>query len=78
MGARMIGDALRDKTPFIQLRHLDEAMGIASWMQLSSNLALFDANTLQLNIGAIHIIAVLSPVSLNVEEDIQDKKVLLW
>ncbi len=51
--AEMIGDAMRDNPAFIQLRRIEAAREIASTVQRSANRVYLDADTLQLNLGAV-------------------------
>ena len=51
--AQMIGDAMRDNPAFIQLRRIEAAREIATTVQRSQNRVYLDADTLQLNLGAI-------------------------
>lgn len=51
--AQMIGDAMRDNPAFIQLRRIEAAREIASTVQRSQNRVYLDADTLQLNLGAV-------------------------
>lgn len=51
--AAMIGDAMRDNPSFIQLRRIEAAREIATTVQRSQNRVYLDADTLQLNLGAI-------------------------
>lgn len=51
--AEMIGDAMRDNPAFIQLRRIEAAREIATTVQRSANRVYLDADTLQLNLGAI-------------------------
>lgn len=51
--AQMIGDAMRDNPAFIQLRRIEAAREIATTVQRSSNRVYLDADTLQLNLGAV-------------------------
>jgi prohibitin 2 len=51
--AAMIGDAMRSNPGFIQLRRIEAARDIATTIQNSQNRVYLDADTLQLNLGAI-------------------------
>eukprot|EP00177_Eucheuma_denticulatum_P008585 GFKZ01015637.1.p1 GENE.GFKZ01015637.1~~GFKZ01015637.1.p1 ORF type:complete len:338 (-),score=34.45 GFKZ01015637.1:1021-1947(-) len=51
--AQMIGDAMRDNPAFIQLRRIEAAREIATTVQRSQNRVYLDADTLQLNLGAV-------------------------
>lgn len=51
--AQMIGDAMRDNPAFIQLRRIEAAREIASTVQRSQNRVYLDADSLQLNLGAV-------------------------
>lgn len=51
--AEMIGDAMRDNPAFIQLRRIEAAREIATTVQRSANRVYLDADTLQLNLGAV-------------------------
>eukprot|EP00737_Agarophyton_chilense_P002841 gb/GEZJ01003270.1/.p1 GENE.gb/GEZJ01003270.1/~~gb/GEZJ01003270.1/.p1 ORF type:complete len:366 (-),score=57.29 gb/GEZJ01003270.1/:758-1696(-) len=51
--AQMIGDAMRDNPAFIQLRRIEAAREIATVVQRSQNRVYLDADTLQLNLGAV-------------------------
>lgn len=54
--AQMIGDAMRDNPAFIQLRRIEAAREIATTVQRSQNRVYLDADTLQLNLGAVESI----------------------
>lgn len=69
--AAMIGDAMRDNPAFIQLRRIEAAREIASTVQKSQNRVYLDADTLQLNLGAVDSVNA-KPVGENKETD--DKK----
>jgi len=51
--AQLIGDAMRDNPSFIQLRRIEAARDIATTVQRSNNRVYLDADTLQLNLGAV-------------------------
>lgn len=51
--ATMIGNAMRSNPAFIQLRRIEAAREIANTVQRSQNKVYLDADTLQLNLGAI-------------------------
>lgn len=51
--ARMIGEAMKSNPGFIQLRRIEAARDIASTIQKSQNRVYLDADTLQLNLGAV-------------------------
>lgn len=60
--AQMIGDAMRDNPAFIQLRRIEAAREIATTVQRSQNRVYLDADTLQLNLGAVDSVGdVASP-----------------
>lgn len=61
--AQMIGDAMRDNPAFIQLRRIEAAREIAQTVQKSSNRVYLDADTLQLNLGAVESVGDVSPPS---------------
>lgn len=58
--AQMIGDAMRDNPAFIQLRRIEAAREIAGTVQRSQNRVYLDADTLQLNLGAIDSVGEVS------------------
>lgn len=58
--AQMIGDAMRDNPAFIQLRRIEAAREIATTVQRSQNRVYLDADTLQLNLGAVDSIGDVS------------------
>lgn len=72
--AKMIGDAMRDNPAFIQLRRIEAAREIATTVQRSSNRVYLDADTLQLNLGAVDTIGDVSPMSSGSDGDEGDKK----
>jgi prohibitin 2 len=51
--AQMIGDAMRSNPGFIQLRRIEAAREIATTIQRSQNKVFLEADSLQLNLGAI-------------------------
>eukprot|EP00179_Madagascaria_erythrocladioides_P005384 CAMPEP_0198317146 /NCGR_PEP_ID=MMETSP1450-20131203/6734_1 /TAXON_ID=753684 ORGANISM="Madagascaria erythrocladiodes, Strain CCMP3234" /NCGR_SAMPLE_ID=MMETSP1450 /ASSEMBLY_ACC=CAM_ASM_001115 /LENGTH=304 /DNA_ID=CAMNT_0044020329 /DNA_START=58 /DNA_END=972 /DNA_ORIENTATION=+ len=51
--AKMIGDAMRDNPGFIQLRRIEAAREIAGTISQSQNRVYLNADTLQLNLGAV-------------------------
>ena len=51
--AQMIGDAMKNNAAFIQLRRIEAARQIASVVQRSANRVYLEADTLQLNLGAV-------------------------
>lgn len=51
--AKMIGEAMKSNPGFIQLRRIEAARDIASTIQRSQNKVFLDADTLQLNLGAV-------------------------
>lgn len=59
--AQMIGDAMRDNPAFIQLRRIEAAREIAVTVQRSQNRVYLDADSLQLNLGAIDSIGDVAP-----------------
>lgn len=58
--ASLIGDAMRSNPSFIQLRRIEAAREIAMTVQKSSNRVYLDADTLQLNLGAIDSVGDVS------------------
>lgn len=59
--ATMIGDAMRSNPAFIQLRRIEAAREIATTVQQSKNRVYLDADTLQLNLGAVDYVS--EPIS---------------
>lgn len=55
--ANLIGDAMRDNPAFIQLRRIEAARDIATTVQRSQNRVYLDADTLQLNLGAVETVS---------------------
>lgn len=51
--AQMIGDAMKNSPAFIQLRRIEAARQIAGTVQRSANRVYLEADTLQLNLGAV-------------------------
>lgn len=51
--AKMIGEAMKSSPGFIQLRRIEAAREIATTIQRSQNRVYLDADTLQLNLGAV-------------------------
>lgn len=72
--AKMIGDAMRDNPAFIQLRRIEAAREIATTVQRSSNRVYLDADTLQLNLGAIDTMSDMSSTSNGGSDGDGDKK----
>lgn len=68
--AQMIGDAMRSNPAFIQLRRIEAAREIATTVQRSQNRVYLDADTLQLNLGAVDSVGdVASQVNNPVAKD---------
>lgn len=78
--AQMIGDAMRDNPAFIQLRRIEAAREIATTVQRSQNRVYLDADTLQLNLGAIDSVGDVSSPSgpAATPDDTDDSKKQGW
>ncbi len=72
--ATMIGDAMRNNPAFIQLRRIEAAREIATTVQRSQNRVYLDADTLQLNLGAVESVSAAP----NEEKPTDDKKSQTW
>jgi prohibitin 2 len=66
--AQMIGDAMRSNPGFIQLRRIEAAREIATTIQRSQNKVFLEADSLQLNLGAIDSTNEISDRVVVIEE----------
>lgn len=72
--AEMIGAAMRDNPAFIQLRRIEAAREIAQTIQRSQNRVYLDADSLQLNLGAVDSLGDVAPPPRTSENDKHNSK----